>query len=83
MVERSARVSAQNARQPLNDPALHRCPRDRGSAGGGKFGRTVYSQGEFEAPTFGRDHHGRCFTSWMAGGGVKAGYDLGATDDYT
>ena len=50
---------------------------------GGEFGRTVYSQGQFGAPTSGRDHHGRCFTTWMAGGGVKAGYDHGTTDDYS
>jgi uncharacterized protein (DUF1501 family) len=49
---------------------------------GGEFGRTVYSQGELGAPTSGRDHHGRCFTTWMAGGGVKAGFDYGTTDDY-
>lgn len=49
---------------------------------GGEFGRTTYSQGEFEAPTSGRDHHGRCFTTWLSGGGVKAGYDYGTTDDY-
>lgn len=49
---------------------------------GGEFGRTVYSQGELGAPTSGRDHHGRCFSMWMAGGGVKAGYDHGQTDDY-
>lgn len=49
---------------------------------GGEFGRSVYSQGQFESPTSGRDHHGRCFTTWMAGGGVKSGYDYGMTDDY-
>ncbi len=49
---------------------------------GGEFGRTVYSQGALDAPTSGRDHHGRCFTTWMAGGGIKAGYDHGMTDDY-
>lgn len=49
---------------------------------GGEFGRTVYSQGSFESPTSGRDHHGRCFTTWMAGGGVKGGFDYGATDDF-
>ncbi|MEM1440958.1 MAG: DUF1501 domain-containing protein [Verrucomicrobiota bacterium] len=49
---------------------------------GGEFGRTVYSQGQFESPTSGRDHHGRCFTTWLSGGGVKAGYDYGMTDDY-
>lgn len=49
---------------------------------GGEFGRTVYSQGELGNPASGRDHHGRCFTIWMAGGGVKAGYEYGRTDDY-
>ena len=49
---------------------------------GGEFGRTVYSQGELGAPSSGRDHHGRCFATWMAGGGVKAGFDYGTTDDY-
>ncbi len=49
---------------------------------GGEFGRTIYSQGELGAPTSGRDHHGRCFTTWLAGGGIKAGYDHGVTDDF-
>src|SRR4030095_7241837 len=40
---------------------------------GGEFGRTVYSQGALTKDNYGRDHHGRCFTMWMAGGGVKAG----------
>ena len=49
----------------------------------GEFGRTVYVQGESNDPTSGRDHHGRCFTIWMAGGGVKAGFTYGETDDYS
>jgi hypothetical protein len=49
----------------------------------GEFGRTVYSQGDLDDPTAGRDHHGRCFTVWMAGGGVKPGYSHGETDDYS
>ncbi len=49
---------------------------------GGEFGRTVFSQGKFGDPTSGRDHHGRCFSIWMAGGGVKAGFDYGRTDDH-
>ena len=40
---------------------------------GGEFGRTVYSQGKLTESNYGRDHHPRCFTMWMAGGGVKAG----------
>ena len=50
---------------------------------GGEFGRTVYSQGEMTADNYGRDHHPRCFTVWMAGGGVKAGTTFGETDDYS
>jgi hypothetical protein len=49
---------------------------------GGEFGRTVYSQGALSADNYGRDHHPRCFTMWMAGGGVKPGLSYGETDDY-
>jgi hypothetical protein len=49
---------------------------------GGEFGRTVYCQGRLTATEYGRDHHGRCFTMWMAGGGMKPGVTHGATDDY-
>lgn len=48
----------------------------------GEFGRTNYSQGKLTKKTYGRDHHPRCFTSLMAGGGVKAGMTYGRTDDY-
>jgi hypothetical protein len=49
---------------------------------GGEFGRTVYSQGTLTKNNHGRDHHGRCFTMWMAGGGIKPGISYGETDDY-
>ncbi len=49
---------------------------------GGEFGRTVYSQGKLTATDYGRDHHPRCFTIWLAGGGIKPGVCLGETDDY-
>ncbi len=49
---------------------------------GGEFGRTVYSQGALTKDNYGRDHHGRCFTMWLAGGGIKPGISYGATDDY-
>ena len=49
---------------------------------GGEFGRTVYSQGKLTATNYGRDHHPRCFTVFLAGAGVKKGFSLGATDDY-
>jgi hypothetical protein len=50
---------------------------------GGEFGRTVYSQGTLTDKNYGRDHHPRCFTMWMAGGGVKGGVIHGETDDYS
>jgi hypothetical protein len=50
---------------------------------GGEFGRTVYCQGKLSATNYGRDHHPRCFAMWMAGGGVKSGFTLGETDDYS
>jgi hypothetical protein len=49
---------------------------------GGEFGRTSYSQGILTKDTYGRDHHPRCFSMWMAGGGVKPGIVYGATDDF-
>ncbi len=48
---------------------------------GGEFGRTNYSQGKLTADNYGRDHHPRCFTLWMTGGGVKRGYSHGSTDE--
>jgi hypothetical protein len=50
---------------------------------GGEFGRTVYCQGKLTADDYGRDHHPRCFTIWMAGGGVKPGFTHGETDDFS
>lgn len=49
---------------------------------GGEFGRTVYCQGDLGPENYGRDHHPRCFTMWVAGGGFKGGHVHGATDDY-
>ena len=49
---------------------------------GGEFGRTVYCQGRLTSDGYGRDHHPRCFTIWMAGGGIKPGITHGETDDY-
>ncbi|MBN3522023.1 DUF1501 domain-containing protein [Algoriphagus lutimaris] len=49
---------------------------------GGEFGRTVYSQGTLSPDNYGRDHHPRCFTKWMAGAGVKPGFSYGETDDF-
>jgi uncharacterized protein (DUF1501 family) len=49
----------------------------------GEFGRTVYSQGTLTKTNYGRDHHPRCFTVWMAGGGIKGGLVYGETDDFS
>src|SRR5687767_12828718 len=49
----------------------------------GEFGRTVYSQGALTETNYGRDHHPRCFSVWLAGGGVKPGISYGKTDDYS
>jgi hypothetical protein len=49
---------------------------------GGEFGRTVYCQGRLVEGNYGRDHHPRCFSMWMAGGGMKKGFSFGETDDY-
>ena len=50
---------------------------------GGEFGRTVYSQGKLTDTNYGRDHHPRCFTMWLAGGGVKGGVVHGETDEFS
>ncbi len=50
---------------------------------GGEFGRTIYSQGGLTATNYGRDHHPRCFSMWMAGGGVKGGTVYGETDEFS
>ena len=49
---------------------------------GGEFGRTVYCQGKLTSETYGRDHHPRCFSIWMTGGGIKPGISYGKTDDF-
>ena len=50
---------------------------------GGEFGRTVYSQGKLTDVNYGRDHHPRCFTQWLAGGGIKGGVVHGETDEFS
>lgn len=50
---------------------------------GGEFGRTVYCQGKLTEDDYGRDHHPKCFSMWMAGGGAKPGITYGATDDFS
>jgi hypothetical protein len=50
---------------------------------GGEFGRTIYSQGGLTQDNYGRDHHPRCFSMWMAGGGAKGGVVHGETDEFS
>jgi arylsulfatase A-like enzyme len=50
---------------------------------GGEFGRTIYCQGKLTSETYGRDHHPRCFSLWMAGGGIKGGVVHGETDEFS
>ena len=50
---------------------------------GGEFGRTVYCQGKLSSEVYGRDHHPRCFSIWLAGGGVQGGVNYGSTDDFS
>ena len=50
---------------------------------GGEFGRTVYCQGQLTRTNYGRDHHPRCFSVWMAGGGIRPGIVYGSTDDFS
>ena len=50
---------------------------------GGEFGRTIYCQGGLTKTNYGRDHHPRCFTTWMAGAGIKGGVVHGETDDFS
>ena len=49
----------------------------------GEFGRTVYGQGNLARDDYGRDHHPRCFSAWLAGGGIKGGISYGETDDFS
>ena len=49
----------------------------------GEFGRTVYCQGDLKRDDYGRDHHPRCFSAWLAGGGIKGGVSYGETDDFS
>jgi hypothetical protein len=83
---RAIRVQARETDQPT--AALLRDLDQRGLLDstlviwGGEFGRTSYSQGKLTANNYGRDHHPRCFTVWLAGAGVKAGMTYGQTDAY-
>src|SRR5947207_583304 len=85
-------VSRDTRRQMLDDLASAGLITDLAQRGllddtlvvwGGEFGRTVYCQGTLTKDDYGRDHHPRCFTIWLAGGGIKLGMTYGETDDFS
>ncbi len=83
---REIRLQAQSVDQPqaalIKDLERRGLLEDTLVVWGGEFGRTVYCQGKFSKTSYGRDHHPRCFTMWMAGGGVQPGITYGETDPY-
>jgi len=82
-IERQCRETDQASAALLTDLKRRGLLDDTLVVWGGEFGRTSYSQGKLTATNYGRDHHPRCFTVWMAGGGAKPGLVYGATDDFS
>jgi len=84
---RRIRLQARDTDQPtaalLRDLASRGMLDDTLIVWGGEFGRTVYSQGALTRQSYGRDHHGHCFSVWLAGGGIRGGTRYGRTDDYS
>jgi Protein of unknown function (DUF1501) len=80
----SARIPIRRARRSalIQDLSERGLLKDTLVVWGGEFGRTVYCQGKLTPENYGRDHHPRCFTMWLAGGGIKPGITHGETDDY-
>jgi uncharacterized protein DUF1501 len=81
-IERQCRETDQASAALVTDLKRRGMLEDTLVVWGGEFGRTSYSQGKLTATNYGRDHHPRCFTVWLAGGGVKAGLSYGTTDDF-
>jgi uncharacterized protein (DUF1501 family) len=77
-----ARDTDQASAALVNDLAQRGLLDDTLVVWGGEFGRTVYCQGALTQDNYGRDHHGRCFSLWMAGAGVRGGNVIGETDDF-
>ncbi|MCC9644768.1 DUF1501 domain-containing protein [Rhodopirellula sp. JC740] len=82
-IRRSTKRTDQATAALLQDLKDHGMLDDTLVIWGGEFGRTAYSQGKIEGEKFGRDHHPRCFTMWMAGGGVRGGVTHGETDEFS
>ena len=81
-IERQAKETDQPSAALIKDLKQRGMLEDTLVIWGGEFGRTNYSQGRLQSDNFGRDHHPKCFTLWMAGGGVRAGYAHGSTDEF-
>ena len=81
-IKSQCRITDQPTAGLIQDLKNHGMLEDTLVIWGGEFGRTSYCQGKIEPGNFGRDHHPRCFTMWMAGGGVNAGHVHGETDDF-
>ncbi|WP_425399406.1 DUF1501 domain-containing protein [Aeoliella sp.] len=82
-IRRQCRATDQGAAALITDLKQRGMLDDTLVVWGGEFGRTAYSQGTLTANNYGRDHHPRCFTMWMAGGGVKPGMVYGETDEFS
>ena len=82
-IERQCRETDQPCAALITDLKRRGLLEDTLVVWGGEFGRTSYSQGKLTADNYGRDHHPRCFTIWLAGGGVKAGLVYGETDEFS
>ncbi len=81
-IKRQCRETDQGSAALVRDLARRGMLEDTLVIWGGEFGRTAYSQGPISSTEYGRDHHGRCFTIWMAGGGIQAGLTYGETDPF-
>ena len=81
-IKRQSKEVDQPARALIQDLKQRGLLEDTLVVWGGEFGRTIYSQGTLTKNQYGRDHHPRCFTVWMAGGGIKGGASHGVTDDF-
>jgi hypothetical protein len=81
-IARQCRQTDQASAALVTDPKRRGLLDDTLVMWGGEFGRTSYSQGKLTDTNYGRDHHPRCFSMWMAGGGVRAGLVHGTTDDF-
>jgi len=82
-IRKQADDTDQGSAALIHDLAQRGLLEDTLVAWGGEFGRTVYCQGRMTSDDYGRDHHPRCFTVWMAGGGIRPGTTYGATDDFS